>query len=100
MTSIKRGATFKATLEFTEQEWAAIYPWDAIEAEVGQGSKRYPLNIQVNAAARTVTLVRVNTSLWVVGPAAFDVWITRGSQKLPFPASSNIRLNVIEGITE
>ena len=47
---IKRGATFKATITFDADEWAAIYPWTSIEAEVGQGSRRYPLTVTINSS--------------------------------------------------
>lgn len=39
---IKRGATFKATLIFDEDEWGAIHPWDSIEADVGSGAAVNP----------------------------------------------------------
>lgn len=40
---IKRGATFKATLIFDADEWAAIHPWDSIAADVGIWGRRHPL---------------------------------------------------------
>ncbi len=46
---IKRGATFKATITFDADEWAALYPWTSIKAEVGQGSRRYPLAVAIDA---------------------------------------------------
>lgn len=102
---IKKGATFKATITFDEDEWAALYPWTSVEAEVGQGSRRYPLEVATDAANMRVTLTAdaEDTAEWVcVGgatPASFDVWVTRGDEVLPIPASSNVPLIIIEGVT-
>lgn len=100
---IKRGATFKATITFDTDEWAAIYPWTSIEAEVGQGSRRYPLTVMVNAGDRVITLTG-STGTWLTqetggtSAASFDVWITRSGERMAIPASSNIPLQIIEGV--
>ena len=101
---IKRGATFKATITFDEDEWAALYPWTSIEAEVGQGSRRYPLAVAVNASDRVITLTAA-TSTWLTqetgrtSAASFDVWVTRSGERMAIPASHNIPLQIIEGVT-
>lgn len=102
---IKRGATFKATIAFDADEWAALYPWSSIVAEVGQGSRRYPLTIVTDVPSRTLTLTALDTSEWLTmetgrtSAASFDVWITRDGERLPVPASTNIPLQIIEGIS-
>ncbi|MDN3712117.1 hypothetical protein QWZ10_10500 [Paracoccus cavernae] len=104
--TVKRGATFKAQLIFDAEEWAEIYPWEEITAEVGQGGRRYPLAVSVAASQRTITVTAApaSTRLWLTeetgrtGVAAFDVWITKDGARLPIPASSNIPLKIIEGV--
>lgn len=101
---IKRGATFKATLIFTEDEWAAIHPWDSIEADVGVWDRRHALTIATDVEGRTITLTAA-TDDWLiteagrVPPYTFDVWVTRDDQRLPIPASFNVPLYIIEGVT-
>lgn len=101
---IKRGATFKATLIFDEDEWGAIYPWDSIEADVGIWGRRQPLTISVDEVGKTIT-VTSDTDDWLltesgkVPPYKFDVWVIKGGEKLPIPASVNIPLHIIEGVT-
>lgn len=98
---IKRGATFKAQLIFDAEEWAAIYPWSGVVAEVGQGRSRYPLAVSVDVAQMTITVTAPPdaTRRWQSGAAAsFDVWITSGGDRLSLPASTNIPLRIVEGV--
>lgn len=101
---IKRGATFKATLIFDEDEWAAIHPWDSIAADIGIWNRRHPLAIATDAEGRTITLT-AETEDWLitekgrVEPYKFDVWVIKDGEKLPIPASFNVPLYIIEGVT-
>ncbi len=104
---IKRGATFRAVVTFEVDEWAALYPWSSIKAVVAQGSRRTNLTVAVDAANRRVTLTATptQTEQWVTQPggavpASFDIWVEKGGEKLPVPASSNIPLIIIEGVSE
>lgn len=104
---IKRRASFRATVEFTPEEWSALYPWDSVNAVIAQGSRRTVLTIATDAANRTLILTATpaQTSQWITQPggavpARFDIWVTRGAEKLPIPASQNIPLTIIEGVTE
>ncbi|MFH5773610.1 hypothetical protein ACHFJ0_05110 [Paracoccus sp. NGMCC 1.201697] len=103
---IKKGASFKATLTFEADEWASLYPWTSVEAKVGQGSRRYPLTVATDVPNMrlTVTATAAETASWVTdpkgaAPASFDVWVTKGTEVLPVPASTNVPLIIIEGIT-
>lgn len=101
---IKRGATFKATLIFDADEWSAIHPWDSIEADVGIWGRRHALTIATDVEGRTITLTAA-TDDWLitetgrVPPYKFDVWVIKDGEKLPIPASANIPLQIIEGVT-
>ena len=100
---VKRGTTFRAVMVFEADKWAAIYPWTSIEAEVGQGSRRTPLSVAVDAPSRTLTLTATpaQTALWVSpAQASFDVWVTQGTDKVAIPSCANVSFEVIDGITE
>lgn len=99
---IKRGATFRSTITFEADEWAAIYPWTAVEAKLKQGSRETVLAVAIDLPNMRLTLsaTPTQTALWVIQPGSFDVKITRaGGEVLKVPASENIPILVIEGIT-
>lgn len=98
---VKRNSTFRADLIFTEEEWAALYPWEAIEAKLGQGARRFPLQVATNAEQRQVTVTLSDPNQWrrtVAGEAAFDVWITRNGLRIPIPAGENMNFTLIDGV--
>lgn len=99
---IKRGSSFKAMFIFDEDEWAALQPLSAISAKFKQGSRETVLAASSSTTARTITLTATptQTALWIVAPGQFDVWITRGTDLVPVPASSNVSVLVIEGVTQ
>lgn len=100
MADIKRGATFRAAFEFTAEEWAEIYPHDAITANALQGETRFPLTVTVEAADRMILLGGA-TDAWEVGtPVEVDLWVTIGAVTIPVPFAHNVRLNVIQGATQ
>ncbi len=53
----------------------------------------------------TLTATPAETATWLsyktggTSAASFDVWVTRGGETLPVPASNNIPLKIIEGVT-
>ena len=103
--TIKRGTTFKATIAFDADEWAAIHPWTSVSAQVAQGSRVYPLAVAVDEVARMLTLTAPaeSTRTWLTqetgrtSAAAFDVWVTRAGETIAIPGSHNIQLKIIEG---
>lgn len=100
---IKRGATFKADLKFEdEEEWALVYPHDAVHAAVKFAHRRYPLSVTVDPVNRKITAWEADTSSWPLtgdSLASFDYWITKDGEQLPFPGSHNIPLKIVEGAT-
>ena len=56
MPAYKKGATLGIEIEFTEDEWAEIYPWDEILSECENATTEYPLTITTDVQARTILL--------------------------------------------
>ena len=56
MPAYKKGATLGIEIEFTEEEWAEIYPWDEILQECENATTEYPLTITTDVQARTILL--------------------------------------------
>lgn len=96
MATIKKGSTFVATIMFTENEWVGVYPWDEIIAFISQESRRIELDVEINPENMTAT-IRGETNDWQVGPAKFDVWITRDDKVIAVPNGYNIEIMVIQG---
>lgn len=105
--NFKRGTTFKVWIVFEADEWPAVYPWTSIAAEVGQGSRRYPLTVESDPSTRTITLnaTPAETATWLsyetggTSAASFDVKLVRNGETLKIPASFNMPMNIIEGVT-
>ena len=96
MATIKKGSTFIATIMFTENEWAGVYPWDEIIAFITQESKRSELEVVVDVENYTATITG-DTAEWQVGPAKFDIWIMNGESTIPVPNGYSIEIMVIQG---
>lgn len=96
MSSIKQGATFRATLMFTENEWNGIYPWDEIVPFMSQESVRYELDYEINEDTMSVDITS-ETYDWKIGPIKFDIWIIRGEYTIPIPNNYSIEMQVIQG---
>ena len=100
MATIKRGATLKVTLEFTAEEWAAIYPWDSIRAEAQQGMVEHDFQITVDAPNRTI-LLTLPTQPLGLGQWAFDVRAEKASGESIFmPPDKMFAFSLVEGVTE
>ena len=99
LPKFKRGTTFKASLEFTEAEWAAIYPNDGMRAQAQQGHFRYDLAVAVDAGARTVT-VSSETDAWLMEPFRFDIRIEKDGRDIFVPPDTNLDASIIGGVTE
>lgn len=56
MPAYKKGATLGIEIEFTEDEWAEIYPWDEILSECENATAEYPLTITTYVQARSILL--------------------------------------------
>lgn len=96
MATIKKGSTLIVTLLFSDEEWAALYPWDDIDAFITQESIRHELLISMKPANKAVE-VRGDTTHWIVGPAKFDVWVVKDGTRMAVPNGYDIQITIIQG---
>ena len=75
----KRGSTVQILLDqFTDEEWAAVYPWTTATSEARYPGGTQSLAVTVNETARTILLsadtagwpMRLMTSCWPQSSAA------------------------------
>lgn len=97
--SFKRGATARILLDqFTDEEWAAIHPWDAIKAEAQQGAVVHPMAVTSDPEARTI-LLSADTSSWLLRLARIDVRIVRGSAAIYLPSATSLLIEITSPVT-
>ena len=100
MTTIKRGATLRVTIEMTAEEWAAVSPWESIRAEAQQGAVEHEMVVTVDAPNRTLLLTLATQPL-ALGAWDFDVRAEKASGESVFvPPDKRLTFTVIEGVTE
>ena len=97
MSNIKRGATFKATFLFTENEWAGVYPWDDVMPFVRQESNSYELDYTIDEENFILEVFSDDTSKWKIGPMKLDLWIVKEGVTIPIPNNYSIEMMVIQG---
>ncbi|WP_347140782.1 hypothetical protein [Paracoccus sp. SSK6] len=98
MAKIKKGSAFESFATFTEEEWAALHPFDEFLAAVGQGKAKYPLTITIDEETRTVFMRAADTSSWSIGPAQFDFKIIKNGRSIALPGDHNVELIIIAGV--
>lgn len=97
--AFKRGATARILLDqFTDEEWAAIHPWDSIKAEAQQGSVVHPMTVTADPEARTI-LLSADTSGWLLRLARVDVRIVRGGVTVYLPSASTLLIEITSPVT-
>lgn len=95
----KLGATFRLLLDdFTEQEWNDLYPFEEIEADIGQGAARHNTQISVDPDAREI-LIEAETTTMRVGPAELDIRILKDGKAILIPADGVIKFSIVKTIT-
>lgn len=94
-----RGETFGALIELTPEEWAGLYPWQAIRAAALQGAVRRPLAVTADAAARTI-LLTADTTSWAERLTHIDVRIERASGVVYLPSGSTMDILISAPVTE
>lgn len=100
MATIKRGATLKVTLELTDEEWAAIYPWASIRAEAQQGIVEHEMTVTTDPVTRTI-LLTLPTQPLAFGKWTFDVRAEKANGESVFmPPDRVLDFTVAEGVTE
>lgn len=101
MASMKQkiGDAFEVSLELTEDEWADLWPWISIEADVAQNKIKHNTNIIVDEVEHIIT-IRADTTNWILGPAKMDILVTKENEKRMIPSSTVFKFSVVESITK
>lgn len=96
----KRGSTVQILLDqFTDDEWAAIYPWDAARCEAYYPGWTSALDVEVDPAARTIMLSAVTTD-WPIRLLKADLLITRDGRDDYVPSAGFFQFMIIQPATE
>lgn len=100
MTKFKIGATLQLLLEFTEEEFDAIYPNEEFlaEAEITGGAE-YTLTPTIDVAARSI-LLSASTTGWTRGRYKCDIRVTKNGVVSFLPADSYIEFELISPVAE
>ena len=100
MSTYKRGSTLQILLEFTQEEWDAIYPHEEFLAECEiTGGVEYELTPTFNIPERTI-LLRSPTDGWTRGRYKCDVKIVKNGITSYIPPNSYIEFEIIAPVTE
>lgn len=97
--TFKRGSTLRALLQFTEDEWAAIWPWGDVSAQARQGAAVHSVTVTVDDANRRVTLT-ADTSDWLLRLARIDLRVVRGGMVIYIPGTSDLQVSIGQPVTE
>lgn len=100
MATYKQGATLQILLEFTDEEFEAIYPFDSFlaEAEVS-GGQEYELDYVVDVSTKTI-LLSSPTDGWNKGAYKCDIRIVKNGITSFIPPETFIQFNIINPVSE
>lgn len=99
MPAYKRGATLGIEIEFTEEEWAEIYPWDEILSECENDTIEFPLTITTDVQTRTI-LLSSPTDSFPSGAYKADVRIVKSGTVMFVPKKGYIRFTITNPVSE
>ena len=99
MSSYKKGATLGIEVEFTEEEWAEIYPWDEILSECENTIIEYPLTVTTDVQTRTI-LLSSTTDRFLTGAYKADIRIVKNGTVMFIPKKGYINFTVINAVSE
>ena len=99
MPAYKKGATLGIEIEFTEEEWAEIYPWDEILSECENATTEYPLTITTDAQARTI-LLSSPTDNFLKGFYKADIRIVKNGTVMFIPREGYINFTITNPVSE
>ncbi|MEQ3644767.1 MAG: hypothetical protein ABNH17_05585 [Paracoccus sp. (in: a-proteobacteria)] len=96
----KRGSTVQILLDqFTDEEWAAIYPWTASNSEARYPGGTQSLAVMVDEEARTI-LLSADTAGWPVRLMKADLLIERAGASTYVPAANFFEFQITQPATE
>lgn len=99
MPAYKKGATLGIEIEFTEEEWAEIYPWDEILSECENATTEYPLTITTDAQARTI-LLSSPTDNFLKGFYKADIRVVKNGTVMFIPKEGYINFTITTPVSE
>ena len=99
MPAYKKGATLGIEIEFTEEEWAEIYPWDEILSECENATTEYPLTITTDAQARTI-LLSSPTDNFLKGFYKADIRVVKDGTVMFIPREGYINFTITNPVSE
>lgn len=103
MIELKKGASLRVALQFTEYEWDSLPVISEIHSDFRQEMSNgvtvtVPLEVRVDYDLRTIFL-SAETGNWQLGVGFFDVMIISEGLVCLIPALQNIEILLVEGIT-
>ena len=99
MPAYKKGATLGIEIEFTEEEWAEIYPWDEILSECENATTEYPLTITTDVVTRTI-LLSSPTDSFLKGFYKADIRIVKNGTVMFVPKEGYINFTITNPVSE
>lgn len=99
MPAYKKGATLGIEIEFTEEEWAEIYPWDEILSECENATTEYPLTITTDVQARTI-LLSSPTDNFLRGFYKADIRVVKNGTVMFIPKEGYINFTITTPVSE
>ena len=99
MPAYKKGATLGIEIEFTEEEWAEIYPWDEILSECENATTEYPLTITTDEQTRTI-LLSSPTDNFLKGFYKADIRIVKNGTVMFIPKEGYINFTITAPVSE
>ena len=99
MPAYKKGATLGIEIEFTEEEWAEIHPWDEILSECENATTEYPLTITTDAQARTI-LLSSPTDNFLKGFYKADIRVVKNGTVMFIPKEGYINFTITSPVSE
>lgn len=98
MIEIKKGASFRVALQFSEAEWDSLFPAQQVISQFKQEETYYDIEVEVDASTRCIFL-RAETNSWKPGQGAFDVKLISDGLITIVPELTNVEVTIVEGIT-
>ena len=96
----KRGSTVQILLDqFTDEEWAAVYPWTSATSEARYPGGTQALTVTVNDTARTI-LLSADTADWPLRLMKADLLIERAGASTYVPAANFFEFQITQPATE
>lgn len=96
----KRGSTVQILLDqFTDEEWAAVYPWTAARSEARYPGGSQALTVTVDDEAQTI-LLSADTADWPLRLMKADLLIERAGVSSYVPAVNSFEFQITQPQTE